>query len=171
MGRNRITAALRGWFATEDFVSVEGAALQISPGNETHLHAFATTETDLSGNAGQLYLHTSPEFAAKKLIAAGETRIVDFARVFRNRERSALHHPEFTMLEWYRADAGLDAQLRERFNTGFAAGQSAAVCGPASLRAEAAAAARGQALANRLSSIMRQVDPPVVGGAGDAQVP
>ena len=69
------------------------------------------------------------------------------------------------------ADAGLDAQLRERFNTGFAAGQSAAVCGPASLRAEAAAAARGQALANRLSSIMRQVDPPVVGGAGDAQVP
>jgi lysyl-tRNA synthetase class 2 len=49
-------------------------------------------------------LRTSPEFACKKLLAAGETRIFDFARVFRNRERGALHHPEFTMLEWYRAN-------------------------------------------------------------------
>ncbi len=113
LGRNRIMAALRSWFATEDFVAVEGAALQISPGNETHLHAFATAETDLSGNAGQLYLHTSPEFAAKKLIAAGETRIVDFARVFRNRERSALHHPEFTMLEWYRANAPYESLMTD----------------------------------------------------------
>src|SRR5262249_22450462 len=52
----------------------------------------------------RLYLHTSPEFAAKKLIAAGEPRLFTFARVFRNRERTALHHPEFTMLEWYRAN-------------------------------------------------------------------
>ena len=104
LARVRIAAALRGWFAKRDFVEVETAALQISPGNETHLHAFAT---DLIGPDGQrqpLYLHTSPEFACKKLLAAGETRVVDFARVFRNRERSALHHPEFTMLEWYRAN-------------------------------------------------------------------
>ncbi len=101
--RNAIISALRAWFAEHDFVTVEGAALQLSPGNETHLHAFATTEIGPDGARGQLYLHTSPEFAAKKLLAAGEIRIVDFARVFRNRERSALHHPEFTMLEWYRA--------------------------------------------------------------------
>jgi uncharacterized protein (TIGR02301 family) len=69
------------------------------------------------------------------------------------------------------ADAGLDARLRDRFNTGFAAGQAATACGPESLKAEAAAAARGQALANRLSSIMRRIDPPVVGGSGEPDIP
>ena len=104
LARGRITAALRAWFATRDFVEVETAALQVSPGNETHLHAFATELIGPGGERRPLYLRTSPEFACKKLLAAGETRIFDFARVFRNRERGALHHPEFTMLEWYRAN-------------------------------------------------------------------
>jgi lysyl-tRNA synthetase class 2 len=78
--------------------------LQASPGNETHLHAFATELIAPGGERAPLYLRTSPEFACKKLLAAGETRIFDFARVFRNRERGALHHPEFTLLEWYRAN-------------------------------------------------------------------
>ncbi len=102
--RNRITAALRAWFAAYDFIEVETSALQVSPGNETHLHAFATELIAPGGERQPLYLRTSPEFACKKLLAAGETRIVDFARVFRNRERGALHHPEFTLLEWYRAN-------------------------------------------------------------------
>jgi elongation factor P--(R)-beta-lysine ligase len=102
MMRARIIAALRGWFAGEGFIEVESAALQISPGNEAHLHAFSTHLTAMDGTAHALHLHTSPEFSCKKLLSAGETRIVDFARVFRNRERSALHHPEFTLLEWYR---------------------------------------------------------------------
>lgn len=102
MARGRVKAALRRWFEARDFVEVEAAILQLSPGNETHLHGFATTLIDDAGAAHPYYLHTSPEFAAKKLLAAGERRIFDFARVFRNRERTALHHPEFTMLEWYR---------------------------------------------------------------------
>jgi lysyl-tRNA synthetase class 2 len=102
LARGRIKAALRGWFAGQDFTEVEAGILQVSPGNETHLHAFATEAVSIDGRRAGLYLHTSPEFAAKKLIAAGETRIVDFARVFRNRERGSLHHPEFTMVEWYR---------------------------------------------------------------------
>ena len=102
--RGRITAALRAWFAARDFVEVETAALAVSPGNETHLHAFATELIGPGGERRPLYLRTSPEFACKKLLAAGETRIFDFARAFRNHERGALHHPEFTMLEWYRAN-------------------------------------------------------------------
>ena len=60
-----------------------------------------------------LYLHTSPEFAMKKLLAAGEEKIFAFAPVFRNRERGALHHPEFTMLEWYRAGAAYAAVMAD----------------------------------------------------------
>ncbi len=101
--RNRITVAVRAWFAARDFIEVETAALQVSPGNEAHLHAFATEAIGPAGDRAPLYLRTSPEFACKKLLAAGERRIFDFARVWRNRERGALHSPEFTLLEWYRA--------------------------------------------------------------------
>jgi elongation factor P--(R)-beta-lysine ligase len=101
--RGRIKAAIRGWFEQRGFTEVETAILQTSPGNEAHLHAFETTLINSDGTRRRLYLHTSPEFACKKLLAAGEKRIFTFASVFRNRERGALHHPEFTMLEWYRA--------------------------------------------------------------------
>ncbi|KRA68501.1 elongation factor P--(R)-beta-lysine ligase [Caulobacter sp. Root656] len=102
LARNRIKAAFRAWFEARDFLEVETAALQVSPGNEAHLHAFETAALTLSGDSAPLYLHTSPEFSCKKLLAAGERRIFDFGKVWRNRERGALHHPEFTMLEWYR---------------------------------------------------------------------
>lgn len=107
LARGRVQAAFRAWFAARDFVEVETAVLQVSPGNETHLHGFATDYRAVDGTPlARFYLHTSPEFACKKLLAAGETRLFTFARVFRDRERGALHHPEFTMLEWYRAHAG-----------------------------------------------------------------
>ncbi len=111
--RARCASALRGWFDSQDFVEVEPAALQVSPGNETHLHGFATQMIAGDGSATTAYLHTSPEFAMKKLLAGGETRIFALARVFRNRERTALHAPEFTMLEWYRAGEGLDALMAD----------------------------------------------------------
>lgn len=104
-------AALRAWFAGAGFLEVETAALQVSPGNEIHLHAFSTGLIGPDAELRQRYLRTSPEFAAKKLLAAGETRIVDFARVFRNRERGPLHHPEFTMIEWYRAHEPYEALM------------------------------------------------------------
>jgi lysyl-tRNA synthetase class 2 len=111
--RRRILAALREYFAEQDFTEVETAILQRSPGNEAHLHAFKTEVVAPDGTAMPLYLHTSPEFACKKLLAAGERRIFEFARVFRNRERGALHHPEFTMLEWYRAAEPYEAVMAD----------------------------------------------------------
>ena len=111
--RGRITAAARRFFETRGFVEVEAAILQLSPGNEAHLHAFATELDAPDGTRSRLYLHTSPEFACKKLLAAGERKIFDFARVFRNRERGALHHPEFTLLEWYRAQEPYEALMAD----------------------------------------------------------
>jgi lysyl-tRNA synthetase class 2 len=103
LARGRIIAAIRAWFAGQAFIEVETAALQVSPGNEAHLHAFATEAIGPDGAQAPLFLRTSPEFACKKLLAAGERKIFDLARVWRNRERGALHAPEFTLLEWYRA--------------------------------------------------------------------
>src|SRR4029079_16415859 len=102
--RGRIRSAVRCWFEGQGFTEVETPALQVSPGNEAHLHAFATEAIGNSGARTPFFLHTSPEFTAKKLLASGERRIFEMARVWRNRERGPLHHPEFTMLEWYRAE-------------------------------------------------------------------
>ena len=111
--RGRLKAAIRAHFEAQDFIEVECGALVVSPGNETHLHAFETELLAPDGAGERLYFHTSPEFASKKLLAAGEKRIFDFARVFRNRERGRLHAPEFTMLEWYRAHEGYDAVIAD----------------------------------------------------------
>jgi elongation factor P--(R)-beta-lysine ligase len=113
IARGRILAALRSFFVARDFVEVETATLHVSPGNEAHLHAFATELIAPDGSRAPRYLRTSPEFACKKLLAAGEPRIFELARAFRNRERGALHHPEFTLLEWYRAGEDYTALMAD----------------------------------------------------------
>ncbi len=113
MLRNAIAAAIRDWFGRGGFVEVDTAVLQVSPGNEAHLSAFATEAIAPDGTRRPLYLHTSPEFACKKLLAAGEPRLFSFGPVYRNRERGPLHHPEFTMLEWYRAGETYDSLMQD----------------------------------------------------------
>src|SRR5271155_3510826 len=104
--RGRILAAVRSFFTDRGFVEVDTPALQVSPGLEPHLRAFATElHNPHQGQAALRYLHTSPEFAMKKLLVAGMPRIWQLAHVFRDGERSATHHPEFSMLEWYRSGA------------------------------------------------------------------
>ena len=112
-GRGAITGAIRAWFDEQGFAEVETGILQVSPGNETHLHAPRTELSGADGRRAPRYLRTSPEFACKKLLAAGEAKIFEFARVFRDRERGDLHLPEFTMLEWYRAGATYDAVMAD----------------------------------------------------------
>jgi elongation factor P--(R)-beta-lysine ligase len=111
LARNRVEREVRAYFQEAGFLFVDLPGLQLSPGNETHLHAFATTAIGNDGVGETLYLHTSPEFSMKKLLAAGERRIVSLGHVWRNRERGALHHPEFTMLEWYRAEEPYEAVI------------------------------------------------------------
>ena len=111
--RARLQAALRQWFAGEGFVEVETPILQVSPGAEVHLAGFVTDWELPDGEERVRWLHSSPEFAMKKLLAGGVPKLFQFARVFRNAEGSALHHPEFTMLEWYRAGVGYDAIMKD----------------------------------------------------------
>jgi lysyl-tRNA synthetase class 2 len=111
--RIAITRAVRAWFDEQGFVEIETGILQVSPGNETHLHAPRTELVAAGGERVTRYLRTSPEFSCKKLLAAGETKIFELARVFRDRERGELHLPEFTMLEWYRAKANYDAVMAD----------------------------------------------------------
>ena len=113
LARAAIKADLRRWFDAQAFLEVEPGCLQVSPGNEAHLHAFATQAVGSDLEALQLYLHTSPEFAMKKLVAAGEQQIFAFAPVFRNRESGPLHAREFTMLEWYRVGATYQAMMAD----------------------------------------------------------
>jgi elongation factor P--(R)-beta-lysine ligase len=119
MARGRVLAAVRDFFAESGFLEVDTPALQLSPGLEPHLRAFATVLHDPGlhdpgeGRGRPLYLHTSPEFAMKKLLAAGLPRIWQLAHVFRDGERSATHHPEFSMLEWYHAGAGYEALMAD----------------------------------------------------------
>src|SRR5882757_7091373 len=95
--RGRVVRALRDVFAARGFVEVETPALQPSPGLEPHLRAFATVLEKPGEGVVPMFLHTSPEYAMKKLLVAGMERIYQLTHCYRNGERGATHHPEFSM--------------------------------------------------------------------------
>jgi lysyl-tRNA synthetase class 2 len=111
--RSELFAAIRSYFDREDFLEVDTPTLQISPGMEPHLSAFGTDYITPRGEKCRLYLCTSPEFSCKKLLVAGMPRIYEMRHVFRNNEGSSRHHPEFTLLEWYRTGAGYDELMAD----------------------------------------------------------
>jgi lysyl-tRNA synthetase class 2 len=106
--RKRMNDAIRGWFDRAGLLEVETPIAVVSPGLEPHLFAFETTQQHPDGFAEKLYLHTSPEYAMKRMLGRGIGSIYQLARVFRNGERSSTHAPEFTMLEWYRCPGTID---------------------------------------------------------------
>ncbi|HET8725522.1 MAG TPA: EF-P lysine aminoacylase EpmA [Anaeromyxobacteraceae bacterium] len=102
--RARMQGALRSHLAARGFDEVETPCLVPAPGMEPHIAAFeAPFVPEGGGPSVPLWLHSSPEYAMKRLLADGFERIFQLARVFRNGEVSATHNPEFTMLEMYRA--------------------------------------------------------------------
>jgi lysyl-tRNA synthetase class 2 len=111
--RTTLTRAVRAFFHDRGYTEVETPYAVAAPGEEVHLRAFATTREHPDGTRENLWLHTSPEFAMKRLLVAGAGPIFQFARVWRNGEASALHAPEFTMLEWYRPAADMDSLIEE----------------------------------------------------------
>ncbi|MDQ2801200.1 MAG: EF-P lysine aminoacylase EpmA [Pseudomonadota bacterium] len=111
--RALLTQATRAFFSARGYTEVETPYAVPVPGEEVHLQAFATMEQRPDGIARPLWLHTSPEFAMKRLLVAGVGPCFQLARVWRNGEASALHAPEFTMLEWYRPGASMASLLDE----------------------------------------------------------
>ena len=102
--RARLQGALRAHLASRGFDEVETPCLVPAPGMEPHIRAFEAPFVPEAGGAPRpLWLHSSPEYAMKRLLADGFERIFQLARVFRNGEISDTHNPEFTMLEMYRA--------------------------------------------------------------------
>jgi lysyl-tRNA synthetase class 2 len=111
--RTALTRSVRGFFDRRGYVEVETPYAVPVPGEEVHLRTFATVREHPDGARENLWLHTSPEFAMKRLLVAGAGPIFQLARVWRNNEGSALHAAEFTMLEWYRPGFGMDALIDE----------------------------------------------------------
>lgn len=105
--RKRMNDTVRRFFDGRGFLEVETPIAVVSPGLEPHLFAFGTHEIGPDGAETPLWLHTSPEYAMKRLLGRGLGHIYQLARVFRNGERSRTHTPEFTMLEWYRAPGAI----------------------------------------------------------------
>ncbi|MBL0849139.1 MAG: EF-P lysine aminoacylase GenX [Candidatus Liberibacter ctenarytainae] len=125
--RNIIKQSIREYFLKNDFVEIDSLALQISPGNETHIQAFSTQLITNDHKRKTLYLQTSPEFSCKKLLAAGEKKIFCFAHVWRNGEQDSLHQPEFTMLEWYRTHEPYKKLIQDCMDIIRCAAQSAGI--------------------------------------------
>jgi lysyl-tRNA synthetase class 2 len=109
--RARLLEGIRGFFRERGFLEVDPPIAQAYPNIDPNI--FPVKVTDASGKAARLYLHTSPELAMKKLLAAGSGDIFFLGKVFRDREGSPLHSPEFTMLEWYRVGGDANAVMRD----------------------------------------------------------
>jgi elongation factor P--(R)-beta-lysine ligase len=110
-----LTEATRSFFRARGFTEVETPYAVPAPGEEVHLATFRTERVTPHGERWPLWLHTSPEFAMKKLLAGGAGPIFQLARVWRNGEGSDLHAAEFTMLEWYAPGAGMGDLIAQTF--------------------------------------------------------
>ncbi len=111
--RARLLQDVRQFFTTRDVLEVETPILSAHGSTDPQLESFITDYTGPNSDATRYYLHTSPEFAMKRLLAHGSGSIYQIAKVFRNGEYGRLHNPEFTLLEWYRVGWDASALMHE----------------------------------------------------------
>ena len=104
--RSHLLSLVREFFLSENFIECDTPELVKYPGLEPYLTPFETSVSDATGKKNTAYLITSPEYSMKKLLAAGMDKMFQMSKVFRNHESfGGTHNPEFTMIEWYRAEA------------------------------------------------------------------
>ncbi len=111
--RAGLAIAIRAFFSGRGYTEVETPYAVATPGEEIHLLPFATARVTPEGARENLWLHTSPEFAMKRLLVAGAGPIFQLARVWRNGEAGPRHASEFTMLEWYAPGASMASLMDE----------------------------------------------------------
>lgn len=105
-------AVVRQFFAERDVLEVDVPVLVLAPVTDPNIDSLVVPDAVAAGGE-DLYLHTSPEYSMKRLLAAGYPDIFSIARVFRDSEIGPFHEPEFTMVEWYRRDFSLEAMAEE----------------------------------------------------------
>ncbi|HEX2791901.1 MAG TPA: EF-P lysine aminoacylase EpmA [Steroidobacteraceae bacterium] len=108
--RAELLAAARGFFADRQVLEVDTPALVRHAVTDLHIHS---AQVQLPGHGAPLFLHTSPEYAMKRLLAAGSGDIYQIAHVFRGDERGRQHNPEFTLIEWYRCGYSMQQLMQE----------------------------------------------------------
>lgn len=103
--RAEVLQSVRDYMRGQGFLEIESPILTPYPTLDNHIDSIECVVDSPAGQPHTFYLHTSPEHAMKKLIAADSGPIFYIGKVFRNNEVTRLHNPEFTLLEWYRMDA------------------------------------------------------------------
>lgn len=111
--RARMLARIRAFFGSRGVLEVETPVLSRAATTDPALHSLETGWHGTGSASDACYLHTSPELPMKRLLAAGSGPIYQICKVFRDGERGRLHHPEFSLLEWYRPGWGIDALMEE----------------------------------------------------------
>src|SRR5215475_14498839 len=117
--RAALLQCAREFFAARSVLEVDTPIVVNAPVSDVHIHS-ATVDlggeppgTGRAGSPAPMYLHTSPEYAMKRLLAAGSGDIFQICHVVRGNERGRLHNPEFTLIEWYRTGSSLSDLMDE----------------------------------------------------------